>query len=166
MKYPLKWYQQAARELVCYFGGHKWVHSPSRHTEYFGKSREEVPYSYRVGVGRGNYMWEEVASWSYKCRRCRMRVYGFHNEHLVWYKKLYWALQDGTKSAIFYGKLVLFDAECFPAAWWKRVVLLFPIIVSTFISQTLVHYWDANLRPSFPFEWTLIFRDWLCDMCS
>lgn len=127
MKYPLNSWHMAGRETLCYFFGHKWKHSPRRETQYYGMGRDEVPYSFQKSTG--NYMWEDIAWWSYRCTRCREK----HRTdsgwpHTPWYKQEYWAIQDGFRHAWFYFTFSIWPElhEYFPkvkAPLWKRVLV-------------------------------------------
>jgi hypothetical protein len=88
MKYPLKWRHWFLRQTACYFAGHKWKWSPTRKTQYYEMAQEDVPYDYRVGEGRGNYMWEHIAKWDRKCKRCRKEQRDMWPSD-VWYKNIW-----------------------------------------------------------------------------
>jgi hypothetical protein len=138
MNHTLKWRHLFIRELGCFLFGHNWKHSPRRRTKYFGMDVHEVPYLDRVG--KGNYMWEDIAWWGSKCIRCRERT----NEWpwYPWYKSTWWAFIDSFQYAAFLGGLLLFDK--FYKRNWKIFIALIPIMVTGGLSQFWMHF-DGRL---------------------
>src|SRR6185312_706552 len=145
MKYPLKQHHWIGRELICYFFGHKWKHSKSVKTEYYGMNKKDVPYSYRKSTG--NYMWKSLASWSNKCVRCRTRLKENEWPNHPWYKTVKWSVKSFW--------------ECFYIAinclWksknislWKKIIFI-PIVGFLFgLEQSWSYMWLDWDWPSFP----------------
>lgn len=137
MHYPLKWFHEMGRELRCMVLGHDWKHSPTRRSPYFDMDEHEVPYAYRKGVGRRNYMFESIASWRYKCSRCRVRMDdAYDSVHINFYRGVRYGFIRG---------IVLFDLSEFPM--WRKILFGIPFVVC----HGLVLFWCYFDRaPLFP----------------
>lgn len=99
MKYPLKWYHSAGRELICFFLGHNWKSSWRKRSDYnIIRSLSIKEYDKQISYSRrqsGNSMFEFSEGWKNKCKRCRERT---RNEFqwFPWWKDLYNAIRNGV----------------------------------------------------------------------
>src|SRR5690348_11350031 len=128
MNNPLKWHHEMARELTCCIVGHKWKVTPRRKTQYYDMDKHEVPYAYRKSTG--NYMWENVAWWSAKCTRCRLKTREW--PYQPFHFDLFLALRIGIKS-IFSALGSVFIWE--DARLWRKFVFGIPTAVAFGLCQ-------------------------------
>jgi hypothetical protein len=135
VKYPLKWRHEFVRDMTCWFKGHHWTCTPRRHTEYFGKHSDEVPYLYRRGTGLGNYMFEDVAWWSSKCRRCRIktREWPWDSAHVTAIRAFKYSMREIKWSA----KYVLEETE---ASLIKKLLFIPPVAIISALNTFFVQF--------------------------
>jgi hypothetical protein len=87
MKYPLSWFHEAVRETICWVWGHHWITS-------WRRVRDVEPPGWTKRK-QGNPYCEYVASWHYKCRRCRTRT-SEGARYPLW-REIWWALKNGCQ---------------------------------------------------------------------
>ena len=152
MKYPLKWYHEMGRELKCWFFGHSWTSSSRRQTQYYGMDKEDVPYRYRVGEGRGNYMWESISWWKFKCTCCRVKTREWSYESFP--VTLMKALRFGVVNGFQFVRYVFEDVEY---SWWRKVVFGVPYGVAHGLLNVVIYF---DRVPSFPITILSNVEDW------
>lgn len=97
MKHPLSPFQNAVREIVCWFLGHRWKSSWHQKVSVIDTSDYEK-LSYRDRHS-GNPYYEYSAGWKLKCRRCRRRERD-PNGFLPWYRDYYRAFEISIRSVV------------------------------------------------------------------
>lgn len=78
-RHPLGLRHDILRQTWCFLVGHRWVSSWRRVSRTRRRGRHANPY------------YDHVATWHYKCRRCRSRI--AHDSFYPWFKSAWWALK-------------------------------------------------------------------------
>jgi hypothetical protein len=160
MKHPLserRWLNLWL-ETVCFTLGHRWVHSPSRKTEWWGGDYDAAPYVLRKRSG--NVLFEDVAWWTDKCTRCRYKVRPDHGDrHEVWHRRTRWAIGDAANHGWWCMTRTFKDWRRYPL-WVPAVQLLMTPVCAA--AQGVIHLWQFNGGgiPVSWFEWILDLQDW------
>lgn len=149
-KYPLTHWQEAGRQIVCYFLGHRWRSSWCRRPQPIverRKPREGTEYA------------RHVSSWYYKCRRCRMRIRS--DSYYPWYRYIWWACRDFMR-CLWIGVTCSnpwsrgkpgFGYSTIPFQWWLLDVFVGAPLFALGQSWAYMHC-DLHL-PWFPGGWAL-----------
>ena len=141
------------RETVCWAIGHQWVHSPRRTTEWYGTEDYETRAPYVLRKRSGNILYEDVAWWSAKCRRCRHKQRPDHGEpHEVWHRILHRAVACGIQSARWHVESMREDRSRYPL--WVHALAV-PMTAISFAEQFTLHLlrFDGSGVPASWMSW-------------
>ena len=144
MTNKLKWYHWAARELTCWWRGHKtrttWRKRPNYKTlvemEY-----TDIPYADRC-AGQNPYFYH-MASWHHKCVRCRTRWCEWPRDS--WHVRQIQAIRGARASTFAY----LFGLAESPEHRKWAVILIPSYFLATFFVLRDGWSWPADMMYAF-----------------
>lgn len=144
MKHPYETIDYICTETICFFIGHNWKSSwrkKDNADELMEADYESLPYRMRQS---GNAYFEHSEGWTYKCRRCRLKI----SDHWPWLPLWNVFVMAGKNS---YSNTKI-EFECSKKKMQKLlVILIFPLKFLAEILISLEEKWHLPQTPIWEF---------------
>lgn len=140
--------QRLGRELLCWFGGHKYKFPATEKTEYFDKT-DKIYLYYPT--------WRPITWWQFKCRRCRKSWSQMHfMAPQPWWKRLWWWIGSTIRHI---GIVWEVYGEEHKKSVVSSGILLLLTLLQPFKEFSVQILWDTEI-PSELWVWTLDLEHW------